>query len=260
MNLKDDIWGLFKKIESGEKAGGPPEFIIAGLGNPGKDYERTRHNTGFMAMDRVAAECGAKIDKLKFKSYTALTTLGGHRVFLMKPCTFMNLSGEAVTAAMEFYKIPIQNVIVVFDDTTLPVGKMRIRRKGSDGGHNGIKNIIYLSGSNEFPRVKLSFGQPFLSQQNIRLRRGGAFAPRKRPDNIRPGESFRSRAVATHHFLFRGVLCYLTLWTAALSSDRYSQRLGGVFLCPFMPRVSPGPSGPCSHTLSGSGRKNRPCS
>ncbi|MGN0628053.1 MAG: aminoacyl-tRNA hydrolase [Oscillospiraceae bacterium] len=159
MNLKDDIWGLFKKIESGEKAGGPPEFIIAGLGNPGKDYERTRHNTGFMAMDRVAAECGAKIDKLKFKSYTALATLGGHRVFLMKPCTFMNLSGEAVTAAMEFYKIPIQNVIVVFDDTTLPVGKMRIRRKGSDGGHNGIKNIIYLSGSNEFPRVKIGIGQ-----------------------------------------------------------------------------------------------------
>lgn len=159
MNLKDDIWGLFKKIESGEKAGGPPEFIIAGLGNPGKDYERTRHNTGFMAMDRVAAECGAKIDKLKFKSYTALATLGGHRVFLMKPCTFMNLSGEAVTSAMEFYKIPIQNVIVVFDDTTLPVGKMRIRRKGSDGGHNGIKNIIYLSGSNEFPRVKIGIGQ-----------------------------------------------------------------------------------------------------
>lgn len=159
MNLKDDIWGLFKKIERGEKAGGPPEFIIAGLGNPGKDYERTRHNTGFMAMDRVAAECGAKIDKLKFKSYTALATLGGHRVFLMKPCTFMNLSGEAVTAAMEFYKIPIQNVIVVFDDTTLPVGKMRIRRKGSDGGHNGIKNIIYLSGSNEFPRVKIGIGQ-----------------------------------------------------------------------------------------------------
>lgn len=159
MNLKDDIWGLFKKIESGEKAGGPPEFIIAGLGNPGKDYERTRHNTGFMAMDRVAAECGAKIDKLKFKSYTALATLGGHRVFLMKPCTYMNLSGEAVTAAMEFYKIPIHNVIVVFDDTTLPVGKMRIRRKGSDGGHNGIKNIIYLSGSNEFPRVKIGIGQ-----------------------------------------------------------------------------------------------------
>ena len=110
-------------------------------------------------MDRVSEETGAKIDKLKFKSYTALANLGGHRVFLMKPCTYMNLSGEAVVAAMEFYKIPIQNVIVVFDDTTLPVGKMRIRKKGSDGGHNGIKNIIYLSGSNEFPRVKIGIGQ-----------------------------------------------------------------------------------------------------
>lgn len=159
MNFKDDIRELFKKIESGEKAGGPPEFIIAGLGNPGRDYERTRHNTGFMALDRVGAECGVKINKLKFKSYTALAALGGHRVFLMKPCTYMNLSGEAITAAMEFYKLPIQNVIVVFDDTTLPVGKMRIRRKGSDGGHNGVKNIIYLSGSNEFPRVKIGIGQ-----------------------------------------------------------------------------------------------------
>ena len=155
----NDIWSLFKKIEGSGKAGVPPEFIIAGLGNPGKEYERTRHNTGFMAMDRVSEETGAKIDKLKFKSYTALANLGGHRVFLMKPCTYMNLSGEAVVAAMEFYKIPIQNVIVVFDDTTLPVGKMRIRKKGSDGGHNGIKNIIYLSGSNEFPRVKIGIGQ-----------------------------------------------------------------------------------------------------
>lgn len=155
----NDIWSLFKKIEGSGKACGPPEFIIAGLGNPGKEYERTRHNTGFMAMDRVSEETGAKIDKLKFKSYTALANLGGHRVFLMKPCTYMNLSGEAVVAAMEFYKIPIQNVIVVFDDTTLPVGKMRIRKKGSDGGHNGIKNIIYLSGSNEFPRVKIGIGQ-----------------------------------------------------------------------------------------------------
>ncbi len=155
MDFKNDIWNLFKKIETV----GPPEFIIAGLGNPGKEYELTRHNTGFLAMDRVEAETGSKINKLKFKSYTALTTLGGHRVLLMKPCTFMNLSGEAVTAAMEFYKIPIQNVIVVFDDTTLPIGKMRIRKKGSDGGHNGIKSIIYLSGSNEFPRVKIGIGQ-----------------------------------------------------------------------------------------------------
>lgn len=159
MNIKDDIWSLFKKIEKTEKVQGPPEFIIAGLGNPGKDYEHTRHNTGFLAMEKLAAECKVKIDKLKFKSYTALAELSGHRVFLMKPCTFMNLSGEAVTAAMEFYKIPIEHVIVIFDDTTLPVGKMRIRKKGSDGGHNGIKNIIYLSSSNEFPRIKIGIGQ-----------------------------------------------------------------------------------------------------
>ena len=159
MNIKDDIWSLFKKIEKTEKVQGPPEFIIAGLGNPGKDYEHTRHNTGFLAMEKLSAECRVKIDKLKFKSYTALAEIGGHRVFLMKPCTFMNLSGEAVTAAMEFYKIPIEHVIVIFDDTTLPVGKMRIRKKGSDGGHNGIKNIIYLSGSNEFPRIKIGIGQ-----------------------------------------------------------------------------------------------------
>ena len=154
-----DIWDLFKQIGKKEEVSGPPEFIIAGLGNPGTEYDRTRHNTGFMALDRVAEAAHIKIDRLKFKSYTALGELGGHRVFFMKPCTYMNLSGEAVCAAMEFYKIPIDHVIVVFDDTTLPLGKMRIRKKGSDGGHNGIKNIIYLSGSNEFPRIKIGMGQ-----------------------------------------------------------------------------------------------------
>ena len=154
-----DIWDLFKQIGKKEEISGPPEFIIAGLGNPGTEYDRTRHNTGFMALDRVAEAAHIKIDRLKFKSYTALGELGGHRVFFMKPCTYMNLSGEAVCAAMEFYKIPIDHVIVVFDDTTLPLGKMRIRKKGSDGGHNGIKNIIYLSGSNEFPRIKIGMGQ-----------------------------------------------------------------------------------------------------
>lgn len=159
MEQKNDIWSLFDKIRKKEPAGGPPEFIIAGLGNPGKEYENTRHNTGFLAMDNVSEKAGVKIDRLKFKSYTALGDFGGHRVFFMKPCTYMNNSGEAIVAAMEFYKIPIERVIVVFDDTTLPVGKMRIRKKGSDGGHNGIKSIIYLSGSNEFPRVKIGIGQ-----------------------------------------------------------------------------------------------------
>lgn len=155
----DNIWSLFDKIKKTEGPSGPPEFIIAGLGNPGADYVRTRHNTGFLAMDTIAEKAGVKLDKLKFKSYTALGTLGGHRVFFMKPCTYMNSSGEAIVAAMEFYKIPIERVLVVFDDISLPVGKMRIRKKGSDGGHNGLKSIIYLSGSNEFPRVKIGIGQ-----------------------------------------------------------------------------------------------------
>ena len=153
-----DIWDLFKQIGKKEEPSGPPEFIIAGLGNPGTQYDRTRHNTGFMALDRVAEESHIKIDRLKFKSYTALGELGGHRVFFMKPCTYMNLSGEAVCAAMEFYKIPIDHVIVVFDDTTLPLGKMRIRTKGSAGGHNGLKDIILKLGSDNFPRIKFGVG------------------------------------------------------------------------------------------------------
>lgn len=155
----DNIWNLFDKIKKTKVPVGPPEFIIAGLGNPGADYIRTRHNTGFLAMDTVAEAAGIKIDKLKFKSYTALGELGGHRVFFMKPCTYMNSSGEAVADAMEFYKIPIERVIIVFDDISLPVGKMRIRTKGSAGGHNGLKSIIYLTGSDRFPRIKIGIGQ-----------------------------------------------------------------------------------------------------
>ena len=154
-----DIWSLFDKIKKTEKVSGPPEYIIVGLGNPGKDYEKTRHNTGFMAMDKLAEKCGAKIDRLKYKALTAQTNFGGHSVLLMKPQTFMNLSGEAVFAAMDFYKIPIEKVIVIFDDTTLEVGKMRIRKKGSAGGHNGLKSIIGLCGSDAFPRVKIGIGK-----------------------------------------------------------------------------------------------------
>lgn len=154
-----DIWSLFDKIKKTEKVSGPPEYIIVGLGNPGKDYEKTRHNTGFMAMDKLAEKCGAKIDRLKYKALTAQTNFCGHSVLLMKPQTFMNLSGEAVFAAMDFYKIPIEKVIVIFDDTTLEVGKMRIRKKGSAGGHNGLKSIIGLCGSDAFPRIKIGIGK-----------------------------------------------------------------------------------------------------
>ena len=155
----NDIWSLFDKIKKTEKVSVPPEYIIVGLGNPGKDYEKTRHNTGFMALDKFSDKIGVPIDRLKFKALTTPCEMAGHRVLLVKPQTFMNLSGEAVFAAMDFYKIPVEKVIVVYDDTTLEVGKMRIRKKGSAGGHNGIKSIIACSGGDTFPRIKIGIGK-----------------------------------------------------------------------------------------------------
>ncbi len=135
------------------------EYIIVGLGNPGKEYENTRHNCGFIALDYMAEKLDCKINKIKFKSTVGDCMINGHRCLLMKPSTFMNLSGQAVTQAMNFYKIPSENVIVIFDDISLDVGKMRIRRKGSDGGQKGMQNIIYLSGSENFPRIKVGIGK-----------------------------------------------------------------------------------------------------
>lgn len=135
------------------------EYIIVGLGNPGKQYENTRHNCGFMAIDRLAEKENCKINKIRFKSTTGECNINGHRCLMMKPSTFMNLSGQAVVEAMNFYKIPPENVIIMFDDISLDVGRIRIRRSGSDGGQNGMKNIIYLSGSDKFPRVKIGIGK-----------------------------------------------------------------------------------------------------
>lgn len=150
---------LFESIEKPKEMAGPPEYIIAGLGNPGDKYELTRHNAGFMALDALAAKLGVKVDRIKFKSLCGDAKLCGRRVLLLKPHTFMNLSGEAIRDAAAFYKIPMDHVIVLYDDISLPVGKIRVRPKGSDGGHNGIKNIIYLSGTDVFPRVKIGVGQ-----------------------------------------------------------------------------------------------------
>ena len=138
---------------------GPVEYLVVGLGNPGRDYENTRHNAGFLAVDALAEKLGAKIDRLKFKSLCGDAMIGEHRVLLMKPSTFMNNSGEAVRDAMQFHKIPIEQVLVLFDDVSLDVGRLRIRRQGSDGGHNGIKSIIYLTGKDTFPRVKIGVGK-----------------------------------------------------------------------------------------------------
>lgn len=154
------IWDIFSKLsKENEPQGGKPEFIIVGLGNPGIDYERTRHNAGFMAIASIEEKLGISVNTYKFKAKTAVTAIGGKQCLVMKPETYMNLSGEAVSQAMNFYKIPIENVLVIFDDISLDVGVMRIRRKGSAGGHNGLKSIIECCGSEDFPRIKIGVGK-----------------------------------------------------------------------------------------------------
>lgn len=135
------------------------EYMVVGLGNPDKKYENTRHNTGFICLDKIAEKFGANVNRIKFKSLVGECTIDGKKVLLMKPQTYMNNSGQAVVEAMNFYKIPAENVVLIFDDISLDVGKMRIRRKGSDGGQNGVKNIIYLSGKDTFPRIKVGIGK-----------------------------------------------------------------------------------------------------
>lgn len=129
------------------------------LGNPGARYEGTRHNAGFMAADACEKALGVKISRLRFKALTAQARVGGENVLLLKPQTYMNLSGEAVGQAAGFYKVPAGNVIVVSDDVSLPVGRLRVRVKGSAGGHNGLKSIISSLGTDAFPRVKIGVGQ-----------------------------------------------------------------------------------------------------
>ena len=134
-------------------------WIIVFLGNPGMKFENTRHNVGFMAGDELAKKLNVKIDRAKFKALVRQVEIGGEKVLLMKPQTYMNLSGDAVREAMAFYKIPIDHVIVISDDVSLPVGKLRIRRSGSAGGHNGLKDIIAKCGGDGFPRVKVGVGE-----------------------------------------------------------------------------------------------------
>ncbi|MDO4730772.1 MAG: aminoacyl-tRNA hydrolase [Clostridia bacterium] len=152
-----DIFKLLEK-EKTLKSQKPIEYIVVGLGNPGLKYENTRHNVGFMAIDNISNHCNANLKKLKFKALIDDCTLFGKRVLLMKPQTFMNNSGESLKEAMSFYKIPPEKTIIIFDDISLDVGKLRIKRKGSHGGHNGIKSIINLTNSDKFPRVKIGVG------------------------------------------------------------------------------------------------------
>lgn len=135
------------------------DWMIVGLGNPGPQYEMTRHNAGFLAMDRLAQALGVKVSRAKFKALTALVTVEGQRVLLLMPQTFMNNSGEVVGQAARFYQIPPERIVVVFDDISLPVGRIRVRAEGSAGGHNGLKSIIAHLNSQAFPRVKVGVGE-----------------------------------------------------------------------------------------------------
>ncbi len=135
-------------------------FVILGIGNPGKKYDGTRHNIGFIAMDYMSAYYGIKINKIKHKALIGEGTIGGEKVILVKPQTYVNLSGESLREILAYYKIPVENVIVIHDDVSLDCGKLRIRKKGSDGGHNGLKSIIYQLKSDEFARIKIGVGAP----------------------------------------------------------------------------------------------------
>lgn len=154
------IFDVFDRISTNSTVTkGKIEYIIAGLGNPGMEYDGTRHNAGFFTIDTLASQYNEDINRLKFKGKTAEVTIEGKRCLLLKPTTYMNNSGEAIVQAMEFYKIDAENLIVIYDDISLEPGKLRIRRKGSHGGHNGIRSIIELTGRDDFPRIKMGVGK-----------------------------------------------------------------------------------------------------
>ena len=153
-----NIFDLFKKIES-SPATQPVGYMVVGLGNIGKQYEHTRHNAGFLAIDYIAEKYGAKIDRVKFHATVGEANIGGERVLLMKPSTLMNNSGVAVAEAASFYKISPERIIILHDEISFDPGVLRIRRKGSAGGHNGLKSIIAHLGSEDFPRVKIGIGK-----------------------------------------------------------------------------------------------------
>lgn len=155
----DRLFSLFKQIEKDKVPTEPVSHIIVGLGNPGDKYKYTRHNAGFLALSYISQKLNTDISKSKFKGLYTEVAMGGKRALLLLPQTFMNLSGEAVRAAMDFYKIPIENVLVIFDDVSLSCGKLRIRKSGSAGGHNGLKSIIEHAGSDAFPRIKIGVGE-----------------------------------------------------------------------------------------------------
>lgn len=159
---------------------GGVEYMIAGLGNPGPQYANTRHNAGFLCIDQLAREEGCTIDRVKFSALTAQTEIAGASCLLMKPQTFMNLSGEAVGKAARFYKIPADHIIIIVDDISLAPGRLRIRRSGSAGGHNGLKSLIDQLGTDAFPRVKLGVGEKPHPEYDLAQWVLGKFSPADR--------------------------------------------------------------------------------
>lgn len=134
--------------------------VIVGLGNPGSEYAQTRHNIGFEAADRIAGKCCIPLTKAKFNALYGKGTVDGEELIIVKPLTYMNLSGEAVSPLLNFYKIPVENLLVIYDDMDLPIGKIRLRQKGSAGGHNGVKSLIHHLHTQDFKRIKVGIGHP----------------------------------------------------------------------------------------------------
>ena len=183
-----------EKIMFGFAKKGKIEYIIAGLGNPGKKYESTRHNAGFMAMDLLAEEENFEYKKTKFHALIADEVIDGTRCLLMKPQTMMNNSGEAIMEAAEYYNIPNENIIILYNDISLDVGKTRIRRKGSAGGHNGIKSIISCISGEDFPRVKIGVGKKPNPQYDLAAWVLGNF-PKEQQEDL--GKALKNAVEAT---------------------------------------------------------------
>ena len=155
-----NIFDIFNEISAGRaaKSNLPVTHIIVGLGNPGEKYANTRHNAGFRMLEYLSERCGIRVDSIKFKALVGDGQVGDKRVLLMKPQTYMNHSGEAVAEAARFYKIPPENIIVFSDDVSLDVGAVRMRKKGSDGGQKGLRSIVTIMGTQDFPRIKFGVG------------------------------------------------------------------------------------------------------
>ena len=153
-----DIFDLFRQISKSSTPSAPISWIIVGLGNPGEEYRNTRHNAGFLTIDALAESLGLHIDRMKFHALTIEATIGDTRVLLLKPMTYMNESGLAVSEAASFYKIPADHILVISDDISLAPGKLRLRKKGSAGGQKGLNNIINRLGTEDFPRLKMGVG------------------------------------------------------------------------------------------------------